>query len=76
MRPVLYTVGGTEETPPMPTDTPTEKFKRANNRRKPAPVKNVTLSPEARKAYEDLLQERDKREERGRFLPEEFRSKR
>lgn len=60
----------------MPTETPTEKFKRANTRRKPAPVKNVTLSPEARKAYEDLLQERDKREERGRFLPEEFRSKR
>jgi hypothetical protein len=60
----------------MPTDTPPEKFKRANNRRKAAPVKTVTLSPEARKAYEELLQERDKREERGRFLPEEFRSKR
>ncbi|MCW5696534.1 MAG: hypothetical protein KIS96_07340 [Bauldia sp.] len=60
----------------MPPATPPEKYKRASNRRKAAPVKKVTLSPEALKAYEDLVQERDKREERGRFLPEEFRSKR
>lgn len=58
------------------SETTPEKFKRANNRRKVAPVKKVTLSPEELKAYENLLDERNKREERGRFLPEEFRSKR
>ncbi len=42
---------------------PTERFKRAPSRRsKTSPVKRVTLSPEATKAYEKLVQEREERE--------------
>lgn len=42
---------------------PTERFKRPPSRRsKTAPVKRVTLSPEAAKAYEKLVQERDEKE--------------
>jgi hypothetical protein len=36
-------------------------FKRAKPRQRTAPAKRVVLSPEDRKAYEDLLQGRDER---------------
>jgi hypothetical protein len=43
-------------------DEPTERFKRAPSRRnKTPPAKRVTISPEAAKAYEKLVQERDEK---------------
>ncbi len=49
---------------------PPETYKRAPNRRsKSPPVKRVVLSPEARAAYEKLVQDRDVRDrEYGRHL--------
>jgi hypothetical protein len=42
---------------------PTERFKRAPSRRsKTPPVKRVAISPEAAKAYEKLVQERDEKQ--------------
>ena len=42
---------------------PTERFKRAPSRRaKTPPVKRITISPEAAKAYEKLAQERDEKQ--------------
>jgi len=42
---------------------PTETYKRAPSRRKKtAPVKRVVLSPDANKAYEKLVQERDEKQ--------------
>lgn len=54
----------------LPLDQPPERFKRPPSRRKKtAPVRRVTLSPDAAKAYEKLLQERDERErDYGRHL--------
>ncbi len=44
-------------------DESTERYKRAPSRRKKtAPVKRVVLSPDAAKAYEKLVQERDDRQ--------------
>jgi hypothetical protein len=44
-------------------DEPPERFKRAPSRRnKTPPAKRVTISPEAAKAYEKLVQERDAKE--------------
>jgi hypothetical protein len=50
-----------------------ELYKRPPSRRKKtAPVKRVTLSPEAAKAYEKLLKERDDRDrDYGRHLAAE-----
>ncbi len=39
-----------------------ERYKRATSRKKSAPVKRVVLSPEAQKAYEKLVQDRDARD--------------
>ena len=48
---------------------PTDQFKRAP-KRKPSRGKHVSLSPEAKKAYAELIEERVKREEAyGRHLP-------
>ncbi|MDX6805396.1 hypothetical protein [Terrihabitans rhizophilus] len=44
----------------MPEDN--NVYKRANKPRKKEPVKRVTLSPEARKAYEEMIREREERE--------------
>ena len=41
---------------------PTERYKRANSRKKAAPVKRVVLSAEAAKAYEKIVEERDARD--------------
>ncbi len=38
------------------------QFKPAKDRRKKAPVKRVVLSPDAKRAYEQLVQERDARD--------------
>lgn len=44
-------------------DQPTERFKRAPSRRNKAPpAKRVAISPEAAKAYEKLVQERDEKQ--------------
>jgi hypothetical protein len=44
-------------------DQPPETYKRAPSRRKKTPpVKRVVLSPEATKAYEKLVQERDEKQ--------------
>ena len=52
-------------------------FKPAKTRRKAAPVKRLTVSPEARQAYVDIIQAKDRREqEHGRFLPEDMKGKR
>jgi hypothetical protein len=49
---------------------PTETFKRAKPRQRTAPAKRVVLSPEDRKAYEELAQSRDEREKNyTRHLP-------
>lgn len=49
-------------------DTP-DQFKR-KPRQKKAPGKRVTISPEAKQAYEDLLRDRDERERTyAQFLP-------
>jgi hypothetical protein len=47
----------------QPPDQSNERYKRAPSRRKKAPpVKHITLSPEANKAYEKLVEERDARD--------------
>jgi hypothetical protein len=52
-------------------------FKPAKARRKGAPVKRVTLSAEARTAYEDMISERDNRDrDHTRFLPDDRKGKR
>ena len=58
-------------------DQPSERYKRPPSRRKKtAPVKRVTLSPDAAKAYETLLQERNDRErDYGRHLAAENKPK-
>jgi hypothetical protein len=49
---------------------PTETFKRAKPRQRTAPARSVVLSPEDRKAYEELAQSRDEREKNyTRHLP-------
>ncbi len=54
-----------------------EIFKPAKDRRKKAPVKRVVVSAEARKAYEDTIRERDKRDrDHTQFLPEDHKGKR
>lgn len=58
----------------MATTPPSNTFGPAKVRRKSAPVKRITVSPEAKKAYEDQLREREKREkELGQFLPEDMK---
>jgi hypothetical protein len=51
-------------------DQPNDKYKRAPSRRsKTPPVRHISISPEAAKAYEKLVQERDqKQQEYGRHL--------
>ncbi len=44
----------------MSTDD--NKYKSPKNRKKPAVVKHVAVSPEARAAYETLVRERDERD--------------
>ncbi len=54
----------------------TQKFK-PRERRKAAPVKRVTVSEEARKAYEALVKERDEADRTyGRHLSEEQKGRR
>jgi len=54
-----------------------ETFKAAKERRKSAPVKRVAISPEARKAYADMIRERDQRDrDHTRHLPDDFTRKR
>ncbi|MGV8839578.1 MAG: hypothetical protein ACWA6X_04665 [Bauldia sp.] len=58
----------------MATTPPSKTFGPAKARRKSAPVKRITVSPEARKAYEDEMREREKRErELTRFLPDDMK---
>jgi hypothetical protein len=46
-----------------------ERYKRASNRKKAAPVKRVTVSAEAQRNYEELMKERDEQQRvYGRFL--------
>jgi hypothetical protein len=46
-----------------------ERYKRASNRKKAAPVKRVTVSAEAQRTYEELMKERDEQQRvYGRFL--------
>jgi ubiquitin len=53
------------------------RFKRAKPRKKAVAVKRVTPSPEAKKAYEDLVRGRDERErDYGRHLAEERKTRR
>ena len=60
----------------MPTP-PSNTFGPAKVRRKPATVRRITVSPEARKIYEDEIREREKRErELGQFLPDDRKGKR
>ncbi len=48
---------------------PPDQFKRAP-KRKAARARSVTMSPEARRAYEDMMRERDEREKSyNRHLP-------
>ncbi|MCW5714645.1 MAG: hypothetical protein KIT43_09060 [Bauldia sp.] len=57
--------------------TPPNTFGPVKDRRKRAPVKRITVSPEARKAYEDEMKERERRErELTRFLPDEMKTRR
>jgi hypothetical protein len=52
-------------------------FKPAKDRRKSAPVKRLTMSVEARRAYEDTIRQRDERErDHTRFLPDDRKGKR
>ncbi len=58
----------------MATTPPSNIFGPAKARRKPAPVKRITVSTEAKKAYEEQLREREKREkELGQFLPDDMK---
>ncbi len=58
-------------------ETPPNTFGPARTRRKAAPVRRVVVSDEVRKAYEDDMRERDKRErEHGQFLPDDMKGKR
>ena len=53
----------------------TERFKKTPVRKK-APVKRIKVSPDAERAYEDLVRGRDDRHKSyGRFLPAENKSK-
>jgi hypothetical protein len=55
----------------------TSTFKPVKDRRKSAPVKRVTVSVDARKAYEDAIRQRDERErDHTRFLPDDRKGKR
>ncbi len=57
-------------------ETPPNTFK-PRERRKRAPVKHITVSAEARKAYADAMHERDKRDrEHTQFLPDDLKGKR
>lgn len=52
-------------------------FKAVKERRKSAPVRRVTVSAEARKAYEDTIRQREERErDHTRFLPDDRKGKR
>jgi hypothetical protein len=52
-------------------------FKPVKDRRKSAPVKRLTMSVEARRAYEDTIRQRDERErDHTRFLPDDRKGKR
>ena len=56
---------------------PPSTFKPVKDRRKSAPVKRVTASVEARKAYETVIRERDQRDnDHTRFLPDDRKGKR
>ena len=57
--------------------TANNTYKPVKDRRKSAPVKRVTMSAEARKAYEEEIRQRDERErDHTRFLPEDRKGKR
>ncbi|MBK1624262.1 MULTISPECIES: hypothetical protein [Hyphomicrobiales] len=57
--------------------TEPQLYKKAKDRRKKAPVKRVQLSAEERRAYEELMQERQKRDkEHTQFLPEDRQTRR
>jgi len=57
--------------------TPPSTFGPAKKRRKKAAVKRIVVSDEVRKAYEDDMRERDKRErEHLQFLPDDMKGKR
>ncbi len=52
-------------------------FKPVKDRRKRAPMKRVTISAEARQAYEDTIRERDQRDrDHTQHLPDEYKGKR
>lgn len=53
------------------------RYKKAPSRKKTAPVRHIGLSAEAKKAYEDLVRERDQREQAyGRHLAASDKGKR
>ena len=52
-------------------------FKPTRDRRQKAPVRRITISAEARKAYEDTMREQDQRgRDHTQFLPDEYKGKR
>jgi hypothetical protein len=54
-----------------------ERFKRAKSRKKTPPVRHVSLSDDAKKAYEALVHERDARErDYGRHLTDDRKGRR
>lgn len=58
-------------------ETPPNTFGPAKQRRKKAPVRHITVSDDVRRAYEESMRERDKRErELGQFLPDDMKGKR
>ena len=57
--------------------TPPNTFKRPKDRRKSSPAKRVTISEEARKAYEETIRQKAERaQNHEQFLPNEHRGKR
>lgn len=63
--------------PDRPLNEPTERFQRPPSRRKKvAPVKRIVLSPDAAKAYEKLVEEReDRQRDYGRHLASDNKPK-
>lgn len=55
---------------------PPKTFGPSKDRRKSAPVKRVTVSPETRKAYEDAIRDREQRDKAQAHLPDDMKGKR
>lgn len=65
---LIYTSAPSSRRDPCVTDD-TKRYKKAPSRKKAAPVRHIGLSADAKKAYEDIVRERDEREKTyGRHL--------